>query len=224
VSTPDTDPPSSRKQTRSLSQLRGTHRWTQLKAAFRRLPLRVDGARIHGLTVEEHLLVACDRLAGFPNHGPIPSDTPFRPASRKTTRAELERLAQLADALTDHVESHMHEPAILALAGAGIVRGSVILFARAIAESARRTDLSRVAEKVGRGNQQSRQRTMLAAQLLYEDFRLLTGRDPKINVTGTRAGGRFIALLQEAFSILSIDGSAESVARELIKEKRGSTK
>ena len=190
---------------------------SELRATFRRLPLRSDGALINGVTIDHHLGIACDRLTPLAAIGDVPTDTPFRStANRKTTRAELDKLATLADALAEHVEKHMHAPAIAALLAAGVARGMVMQSAREVAEAARGADISHVPVVVERGTEQSRQRALMVARLLYDDFAALTGKKPTTRLLRD--------LVRDVFAILQINASPEAVARATVREKRGSEK
>src|SRR4051794_32132478 len=112
-----------RQPAQAPSGLRGTSTWAKLKAAFQRLDLP------SGKAASARLDRAVDKLAGLASSGePVPPDTPFRLASRMTTKAELDKLAQHLDALDKHVKG-MHAPAITALREAGVGRGTIMQFA-----------------------------------------------------------------------------------------------
>ena len=200
-----------------LSELRATSVWVSIEAALRRLPGLPPGE-----ATEARLRRACDGLAGIAHHAKDPpTDVPFRRTNRKTARAELDKLANLAEALADHAET-LHEPAILALAEVHLTRAVVAGFAREVSARARNADVNHVPETVGRGKEQSRQLAMMVGALCHDDFTELTGRRPAIRMVddGDKAGGPFLDLLREVFGILAINASAENVARETIMEKK----
>jgi hypothetical protein len=196
----------------ALAELRATPVWSKLKAALRRLP------GLHGdVATEPRLCIACDRLAPLAGLT-ASSDTPFRLASRKTTRTELDELARLADALADHVERDLHMPAIIALADAHVMRDTVRSLSREWAMHARRADLSQIPERIGRGQEQLRQLARAVGWMLRQDVEALTGKRPTITVRDGEATGPFLDLVTEVFSILAIKASPEAVAREALKK------
>ena len=200
----------------ALFELRAIPVWAKLEAALRRLP---------GLSsaTEHRLCIACDRLAPLAGLT-ASSDTPFRLTSRKTTRTELDKLARLADALADHIEHHMHMPAIVALAEARVMRDTIRSLSREWAMHARRADLSQIPERVGRGPEQLRQLPCVVAWMLRQDVEALTGKRPTISVTEGKASGPFIDLVGEVFGILAIEASPEVVAREILYGGKGRRK
>lgn len=50
-------------------------------------------------------------------------------------------------------------------------------------------------------------------------FELLTGKPPGRSVRGSRAGGPFLAFLQEIFDVLGIDASVDDCAKVVVMEK-----
>ena len=173
------------------------------------------------MPVDEYLRMVCKRLAQMTTAGTVRPDTLFRPASRKKTFDELDRGAELALALANHAQSGMHAPAIEIWANAGVARGDLIRLMSRIAEC-RHADLKHIPQTIGRGKQQSSQKAMLIGKQLYADYAALTGTQPAMRVVNDKAAGPFFQLIRQVFDILQIDASAEYVARETIKEKRGS--
>jgi hypothetical protein len=61
-------------------------------------------------------------------------------------------------------------------------------------------------------------------EFLYREFERLNGKPPTLTVSGGRAGGLFLGLVQTVFDALSVKASAEATARKVMDlEKKSET-
>lgn len=177
----------------------------RIEAAYRKLPVNSH--------VDWMISVMAKQLEGLPAAAQIPPA--FKVVGRSATKSELEDLASIALRLVKRIES-LHEPAITALADAGLWdRSSVKRYAKTIADTARAADLSEVPEKQGGGRPSGM--PLNITKILAGDYEVLTGAEP------TRSDGRnsaFLDFVTEIFQILGVQASPEWMVRSALEFRR----
>ncbi len=187
-----------------------------IKAAFQRLPL------LHGR--DPLLLGAIATLSEVDRHGSGALPQKFSIANRRCTKKELESLIYLTGNCAEQLET-LHQPAILALANNGFIRGENISpeKLRTIAKKAAESDLSWVPEKLPGGRPQNRRSHAVATLLAYY-YEMLTGKKPTRSVdpykVSDAAYGPFTDFVREIFKILGLPVNVEDIARTAIKKRK----
>lgn len=186
----------------------------QIKSTFDRLPLRQGK--------DEHLRHTVSRLAkiAIDRTKPNQAQNAFAPANRATCEAELNSLIRVADDLVNIV-SGLHQPTILALADAGLLRAHLHQIAVQIKEAVARADVSKVDPQLPKGRHRDEFARMIAGYLANQ-FHFLTGETPTIRVhtpphpSAGKAYGPFLELITDVFSAMNIKASPETFAREAV--------
>ncbi len=156
-----------------------------------------------------NVMIFAEQIAN-PRQPPPPIEQ-FRKVGRTRARLELDKLAEAAETVIRRVDT-LHEPAILALADLGIMRGHVISLARSIALSARAADVSGVSAVAGRGKPKNNRAIGLACTVIFDFERLMGQRaDLPVDVAG---GARGLELLvADIFEAVGIKASAKAAVR-----------
>lgn len=187
-----------------------------IEAAFRRLPLLTGK--------EDSLRMAVNMLANVDCSGPGTPPPKFSAVGRNQTSKELQKLARLADALAECIDA-LHEPAILALADAGLeVRLKLPSSLRDIAKRARQTDLDQL-PAAPHGGKPTNNRAHAIADMLAYHYHALTGEEPSRHFDpysdNDTSRSPFVTLVDEMFRAMGLHVNAEHVARAAIGRRPG---
>lgn len=193
-------------------------RRTRLMGAVRALP---NGEGLSGEKVEGHAL----SLWAASNSGRLEELPRNRPASRRASEDELERLVRLAAQLADHIDA-MHLPAVAAVwresqgdlwTTAERVRSLSLAAKQAFGEI-------EVDDVSGRGAGRKVE-AEIVAETAGHVFAFVTGRRPTLTVApGTgHVSGAWPDFLAQVFAALRIDASVSSQARAVMQKSRPAT-
>ena len=198
-----------------------------IEVAYRRALTKANDGWELRPNSKTRLMTALDRLtliaAQIKNPPkPAPRVEQFRQVGRESARRELDKLAEAAERVIRCVDA-LHQPAILALADRGIMRGHVIRGARSLAAEARAADISRVPTVAGRGRPKNNLSIVVAATVV-RDFERLTGARADLPADAPAEDVRGLtSLVADVFKGMGIKANAKAAIKAALAERNKNT-
>ena len=185
----------------------------RIEAAYRRAMKRwelLPDSEAHLTEMLDRLTIIAATVANPPK--PAPRIEQYRDVGRNSSRRELDKLAEAAETVIRCVDA-LHQPAILALAGRGMMRAPIVQSIRKLADEARAADVSGDPAVAGRTRPKNDLARGVAANVIG-DFERLTGARADLPADAPVGGGRGLApLVTQVFKAMGIKANAKAAIK-----------